>query len=78
MAVKELIEYAVKKLVENPEKVTISEVSAEEKTVIQVYVAAHDIGRVIGSDGRTFRALRALINLTGDDTKYDLVVDITI
>ncbi|MGC2310625.1 MAG: KH domain-containing protein [Candidatus Babeliaceae bacterium] len=76
MAMKELIEFMVKKLVENPDKVIISEITSDEKTIIQVHVAAQDIGRVIGSDGRTFRALRAVLHLLGQDKKYDLVVDI--
>jgi uncharacterized protein len=76
MAIKEVIEFMVKKLVDNADKVVITEIDSGEKTIIQVHVAAQDIGRIIGTDGRTFRALRAVLNLLGHEKKYDLVVDI--
>ena len=77
MAVKELIGFMIKELVESPDKVMISEVESQEKTIVQVHVAPQDIGRVIGTDGRTFRALRAVLQLLGHDKKYDLVIDIS-
>lgn len=69
-----LVESIVKKLVENPEKVTISEVESEGRRVLHVRVAPHDLSRMIGSEGKTFRALRMLVHVVSPETK-DLVVD---
>jgi uncharacterized protein len=66
----------VKKLVDKPEAVIVLEIPMADKLLIQVRVAAHDLGRVIGSEGRTFRALRTLVNLVDPTRAKDLVVDI--
>jgi predicted RNA-binding protein YlqC (UPF0109 family) len=69
-----LIEFIIKKLVDKPEYVAINEVESEGKRIIQVRVAPQDLSRVIGSEGRTFRALRMLVQVMSPETK-DLVVD---
>ncbi len=69
-----LIESIVKKLVDKPDFVVISEVQSDGKNIIQVRVAPQDLSRVIGSEGRTFRALRMLIQVISPESK-DLVVD---
>jgi len=73
----QLIEYVVKKLVDKPEVVTVTEVDVAGKTVIKVRVSAADIGKVIGSEGRTFRALRMLMGVVSADKNKDLVIDTT-
>lgn len=74
---KSLLEKIVKKLVEKPDSVEVSEVEANGKNIIQVRVSAPDIGRVIGSEGRTFRALRTLVNVLESSSEgRDLVVDL--
>lgn len=71
----QLIEHVVKKLVDKPEVVAVSEVDVLGKSVVKVRVAAADIGKVIGSEGRTFRALRMLMGVVSSDKNKDLVID---
>jgi uncharacterized protein len=72
----ELIKTVIQKLVDQPNEVIITEVLANNNPVLQIKVAASDLGRVIGSEGRTFRALRALVHILGAEQYKDLVIDI--
>ena len=59
---KELLEYMVKELVDNPDNVEIEEEEEDEKTVIfKLKVAEEDLGKVIGKKGRTANALRVVM-----------------
>ena len=59
---KELLEYMVKELVDNPDDVDIEEVEEDEKTIIfNLKVAEEDLGKVIGKKGRTANALRVVM-----------------
>ncbi len=59
---KELLEYMVKELVDNPDDVQITEEEEDEKTVIfKLKVAEEDLGKVIGKKGRTANALRVVM-----------------
>ena len=55
---KTLVETIAKALVDNPEKVEVSEVEGEQTTVVELRVAKEDLGKVIGKEGRTARAMR--------------------
>ena len=75
----QLITSIVKKLVDKPDRVTVREIEATEaagsgRSVLEVRVSPHDLSRVIGSEGRVFRALRTLVQIVSPDQK-DLVVD---
>ncbi|WP_432822757.1 KH domain-containing protein [Trichloromonas sp.] len=60
---KELIEFIAKSLVENPDAVTISEELDEDgSTLIKLAAAQEDMGRIIGKQGRTAKAMRTLLN----------------
>jgi predicted RNA-binding protein YlqC (UPF0109 family) len=61
---KELVEYVVKSLVDLPDQVNVSEIEGEQTTVIEVTVAKEDLGKVIGKQGRTARAIRTILNAT--------------
>ncbi|MCJ7472042.1 MAG: KH domain-containing protein [Actinobacteria bacterium] len=62
MEVKELLEYMVKELVDNPDDVDIEEEEEDEKTIIfKLKVAEEDLGKVIGKKGRTANALRIVM-----------------
>lgn len=74
---KNIIEYFVTKLVEKPDGVTVTEIQTAEKTIIEIRVAAQDLAKVIGKEGRTFKALRALANAADPYTQKDIVVDIS-
>lgn len=58
---KELIDEIAKALVDDPESVEVSEVDGEQTTVIELKVAKNDIGKVIGKQGRTARAMRTIL-----------------
>ncbi len=60
---KELIEFIARSLVENPEAVSISEEQGEDGTILVKLAAAQaDMGRIIGKQGRTAKAMRTLLN----------------
>ncbi len=59
--VKELITYVAQSLVDNPEAVSIAEVEGEHTSVLELRVAKEDLGKVIGKQGRTARAIRTLL-----------------
>jgi predicted RNA-binding protein YlqC (UPF0109 family) len=58
---KELIEYIVKALVDNPEKVEVKEISGEKSIIYELKVGEGDLGKVIGKEGRTAKAVRTII-----------------
>ena len=59
---KELIEYIAKALVDDPDGVSVSEVEGEIASVIELKVAKSDLGKVIGKQGRTARAMRTILS----------------
>jgi len=74
--VKELVELIVKKLVDNPDKVEINEVSGEKTSVIELRVDQSDLGKVIGKQGRTARSIRTLLNAAGIKQGKRVVLEI--
>ena len=62
-----LIESMAKALVDLPNQVSINEIEGENTTVIELTVAKEDLGKVIGKQGRTARAIRTILN--GASTK---------
>jgi predicted RNA-binding protein YlqC (UPF0109 family) len=59
---KELIEYIAKALVDSPDEVSVSEVEGDTVSVIELKVAREDLGKVIGKQGRTARAMRTILS----------------
>ncbi|RUM58059.1 MAG: KH domain-containing protein [Persephonella sp.] len=57
----ELVEFVAKSLVDHPERVEVREIEGEKTTVIELKVAPEDLGKVIGRQGRTARAIRTLL-----------------
>jgi predicted RNA-binding protein YlqC (UPF0109 family) len=62
---KELLELIAKALVDHPEEVSVSEVFGEQTTILELSVAQDDLGKVIGKQGRTARAIRTLLSAAG-------------
>ncbi len=60
---KELVEFVVKSLVDHPEEVSVYEISDRQGTVLELSVAASDMGRVIGKSGRVINAIRSLLQV---------------
>ena len=58
---KALIENIAKSLVDNPDAVKVREVEGDQATVLELTVASEDLGKVIGRQGRTVRAMRTLL-----------------
>lgn len=62
---KDLVEEIAKALVDTPEEVQVREVPGEQVTVLELRVAASDLGKVIGKQGRTARSVRTLLGAAG-------------
>jgi len=60
---KELIEYIVKSIVTDPDKVSITEEDSDEGLLVKLEVAPEDKGRVIGKQGRVTEAMRTLLRV---------------
>lgn len=74
---KELLEYLVKNLVTNPDKVVVSEEQKDDsKLVLHLSVDSSDMGRIIGKEGRIIRAIREIINSYGMKNSKKVLVDI--
>ena len=73
---KELIKYVSKALVDMPEEVTVNEIVGEQTTVVELKVDKSDLGKVIGKQGRTARALRTILNAASTKLKKRSVLEI--
>lgn len=73
---KELIEYVSKALVDMPDQVEVNEIAGEQTTVIELKVDKTDLGKVIGKQGRTARALRTILNAASTKLKKRSVLEI--
>jgi len=58
---KELIHYIVNELVDQPDVVEVKETEQDDTVTIELTVAKEDLGKVIGKQGRTARAMRSLL-----------------
>src|SRR3989442_12508725 len=70
------MEYVAKALVDEPEQVNVTEVEGERVTVIELRVAQTDLGKVIGKQGRTARALRTILNANATRLRKRAVLEI--
>jgi predicted RNA-binding protein YlqC (UPF0109 family) len=73
---KELLELIAKGLVDRPDEVVVKEVEVDETTVYELTVAPDDLGKVIGKQGRTARAIRTLVASAGMKQCKRLVFEI--
>lgn len=73
---KEAVEKIVKSLVGAPDAVEVSEDATDRATVVKVRVAADDMGRIIGREGRTIKAVRSLLFYAGQKQGKRFVLDI--
>jgi len=76
MEMKELIAYIAKALVDHPEVVEVSEVEGEQTSVIELKVAKDDLGKVIGKQGRTARAMRTILSAASTKVRKRSVLEI--
>ena len=75
-AMKELLEEIAKALVDNPEDVQVTEVEGEQTTVLELRVRNEDLGKVLGRQGRTARAIRTLLSAAGMKIHNRFVLEI--
>ena len=73
---KELIEFMARAFVDNPEKVKVSEIEGEQTSVIELRVAKEDLGKVIGKQGRTARAMRTILSAASTKIRKRAVLEI--
>jgi hypothetical protein len=73
---KDLISYIAKSLVDKPEEVVVTEIEGEQTSVIELKVAKEDLGKVIGKQGRTARAMRTILGAASTKIKKRSVLEI--
>ena len=73
---KELLLYMAKNLVDNPDAVTVEEVTDEEGKVLELHVAEGDMGKVIGRQGRIAKEIRTMIKTVAQRTGEKVTVEI--
>ena len=73
---KALSEYIAKSLVDHPEEVQVSEVEGEQTSVLELKVSKEDLGKVIGKQGRTARAMRTILSAASTKSKKRTVLEI--
>ncbi|MGB5984645.1 MAG: KH domain-containing protein [Desulfobacterales bacterium] len=73
---KELIQYIAEALVDHPEEVSVSEVEGNQTSVLELKVAKEDLGKVIGKQGRTARAMRTILSAASAKIKKRTVLEI--
>ena len=73
---KELILYIARALVDRPEEVTVVEVESGQTAILELNVAKSDLGKVIGKQGGTARAMRTILNAASAKQKKRAVLEI--
>jgi predicted RNA-binding protein YlqC (UPF0109 family) len=73
---KELLELIAQSLVDEPESVVVTQIEGEQTTVLELRVAPDDLGKVIGKQGRTARAIRTILGASGMKLKKRFVLEI--
>jgi hypothetical protein len=73
---RELVEYIAKALVDDMDNVNVTEVEGQSVTVIELRVSQSDLGKVIGKQGRTARAIRTILNANATKLRKRAVLEI--
>lgn len=73
---KNLIEYIAKSLVDYPERVVVHEVTSETVVVIKLKVADEDLGKIIGRQGRTLKAIRSVLYTAGVHANRKVILEL--
>ncbi len=73
---KDLIKYIAEALVDYPEQVTVTEVVGSQTSVLELKVAKEDLGKIIGKQGRTARAMRTILSAASAKVKKRTVLEI--
>ncbi len=73
---KELLLYMAKNLVDDPDAVTVNEISDEDGTVLELHVASDDMGKVIGRQGRIAKEIRTIVKTVAQRSGKKVTVEI--
>ena len=73
---KDLVEYIAKSLVDDPTSVNVAVVEGEKSTILELRVAANDIGKVIGKHGRIAKAIRTILQAAAAKSGKHTVLEI--
>jgi uncharacterized protein len=73
---KQLVEAIARALVDQPDRVQVTEIAGEQTTVLELRVAQEDLGKVIGKQGKTARAMRTLLAAAGMKIRKRFVLEI--
>ncbi|MDP8224232.1 MAG: KH domain-containing protein [Candidatus Lernaella stagnicola] len=73
---KDLIEFIARSLVDDPDNVQVNEVAGESASVIELRVAKEDLGKVIGKNGRTARAMRTILSAASTKMRQRATLEI--
>jgi hypothetical protein len=74
--IKTLIEYVATSLVEDPKSVKVKEARKESYIVMELSVSAADLGKVIGKNGQTARAIRTIVNAAASKAGEKIIFEI--
>ncbi len=73
---RDLIKYIAQALVDYPEQVEVTEVVGNQTSVLELKVAKEDLGKIIGKQGRTARAMRTILSAASAKIKKRTVLEI--
>jgi hypothetical protein len=73
---KDLVKLIAEALVDHPEQVSVIEIEGEQTSVIELKVAKEDLGKVIGKQGRTARAIRTILSAASTKLRKRCVLEI--
>ena len=73
---KDLIKYIAQALVDKPDEVSVEEISGNQTSVLELKVAKDDLGKIIGKQGRTARAMRTILSAASAKARKRTVLEI--
>jgi predicted RNA-binding protein YlqC (UPF0109 family) len=73
---KEIVEYLARRLVDEPDEVSVEEIERDGAVVLQLHVAKDDVGKVIGRQGRIARALRTIVRASAARREQRVMLEI--
>jgi len=74
--VRAVVEVLVRALIDSPDALRVAESQHRQKTLVEVFVAPADLGKLIGRQGRTAAALRTLAAAAGEREGKDVTLEI--
>jgi predicted RNA-binding protein YlqC (UPF0109 family) len=74
--VKPLIEFLARSLVDSADDVKVHSIERDQATVLEIEVAQPDLGKIIGRQGRTARAIRTILSAAGQKQRRRYILDI--